>query len=474
MRLAAGILVCAALAFAQYPGQYPPGQYPPGQYPPGTYPPGTYPPNTYPTRLPGGVPVNLPVPEVKLPKKQPKEKGKDDELKVTMASVDGALRRMGEKDLYLQTAPKQVLRFRLLAKTQFRNKEGEPVRDSLLHPGDQLSVQVNTDDAETALKVTLLRTGSSSERAAAEQPLDESTIRVPRSEDLSKPRTVTARETNSSESPSESEPAKGDAKSDSPSNDGAPPVIPPSARQDPSSSDEQMIQHARAAAASFTAELPSYLVQQVTTRLFSTTFPASWQTIDVVTAEVAYVDGKEDYRDIKVNGAPVGSAPEKTGSWSTGEFGTTLEDILSTYTNANFKRRASDRIAGRPAAIFDYTVAASNSHWTIVSPDGRRVNPAYEGAIWIDRETHRVLRIEQRTNALPTDFPTSKAESVLDYAFARIEARTYLLPSKAEILGCMRGSGACTKNSIEFRNYRKFTTESNVKFDKEFLKPADR
>src|SRR5215471_4176474 len=130
----------------QYPpgGQYPPttypgggGQYPPGQYPPNTYPPNTYP-NTYPTRLPGGVPVNLPVPEVKLPGKQGKDKGKSDDVKTTVASVDGTLRKLGEKDLVLQTPKKAFLRFRLLSKTRFQNKAGEAVRDSLLHPGDQL------------------------------------------------------------------------------------------------------------------------------------------------------------------------------------------------------------------------------------------------------------------------------------------------------------------------------------------------
>src|ERR1700724_30713 len=59
----------------QYPtGQYPPGQYPPGQYPPAQYPPGQYP-NTYPTRLPGGIPVGLPIPEIKLPKKKNDKNG---------------------------------------------------------------------------------------------------------------------------------------------------------------------------------------------------------------------------------------------------------------------------------------------------------------------------------------------------------------------------------------------------------------
>ena len=216
MRTPVALLAFCGLALAQYPpGQYPPGQYPPntypGQYPPGTYP-GQYPPNTYPTRLPGGVPVNLPVPEVKLPKKQPKEKA-GDEVKMTMASADGTLRKMGEKDLFLQTGPQTILRFRLLAKTQFKNKAGEPIRDSLLHAGDQLSVQVKTDDDETALRVTLLRSGTESERKTAELPFDESSARPPKAEDLSKPRTVTARESApaDTEAAPEPDPAKGGA-----------------------------------------------------------------------------------------------------------------------------------------------------------------------------------------------------------------------------------------------------------------------
>src|SRR5689334_12491539 len=190
------LLVCASALSAQvgYPGQYPPGQYPPGQYPPGQYPPGQYPPNTYPntypTRLPGGVPVNLPVPEVKIPNKQPKGKGKADEVKTTVASVDGTLRKLGEKDLVLQTPKRALLRFRLLAKTKFQDKSGDAVRDSLLHPGDQLSVQVSPDDAETAVRVILVRAGTPNERHDAEFPYDQSVVRAPSPEDLGKSRTV--------------------------------------------------------------------------------------------------------------------------------------------------------------------------------------------------------------------------------------------------------------------------------------------
>ncbi len=458
----------AALSWAQYPpgqyppgtyppGTYPPGQYPPGQYPPGQYPPGQYP-NTYPTRLPGGVPVNLPVPTVGLPKKTSKDKGGDSESKIALAPLDGTLRKLGEKELFLQTNGKTVLRFRLLLKTQFRDKQGEPVRDSLLHPGDQLSVLVNPDDPETAVRVLFLREGTAAEKKSAEKPLEEA--RAPEARDIPKTRTTIATES----------PAPAPEVSETPppdkSDPSAPPFAPEAPREPRLETDAAIISDARAAAHAYTSGLPNFLAEQATTRSFSSGWPASWQEIDVVTATVAYVNGKEEYRDIKVNDIPTNVPPERSGSWSTGEFATTLEDVLSPATDAHFKRRGEDRIAGRPAIVFDYSVELAHSHWTLVSPDGRRYSPAYTGAIWIDRDTRRVLRIEQRSSAMPPDFPLNRAESTVEYGFVKIDKGNYLVPATSDNLACFSGSGGCSKNSIRFRNYRKFSTDSSVTFAK--------
>ncbi len=37
--------------------------------------------------------------------------------------------------------------------------------------------------------------------------------------------------------------------------------------------------------------------------------------------------------------------------------------------------------------------------------DGRQEAPAYNGAIWIDKESHHVLRIEMRAVGLAAGFP---------------------------------------------------------------------
>ncbi|MEO8596751.1 MAG: hypothetical protein ABI759_25760 [Candidatus Solibacter sp.] len=477
--LAALSAICLAMgvASAQYPTQYPPnqyptgGQYPPNQYPSGgQYPPNQYPnggqyPNTYPdNRLPGGIPM----PNIHLPSKKPKT---GEEVKVTLAAAEGTLRKLSDRDLLLQTGKRAVLRFRLLAKTKFLDKGGEPVRDSLLHPGDLLSVQTSPDDPETAVRITLVRSGTSAERSSAEQAVDAAAVRAPEAGDFGKAKTVTTRETAGTtdappESSDDSEAPKLKRAEGGGDDDSTPAPPTASGTKDPArNTDAQIIADARAAAQSFSAGLPDYLVEQVTGRFFSTGFPSHWQEIDVVTVDLAYVNGKEDYRNFRINGIP-GDSPERSGTWSTGEFGTTLEDVMSPTTNASFKRRGEEKMAGRTAIVFDYTVAQSNSHWIMVSPDGRQYKPAYTGAVWIDRDSRRILRIEQIAANFPRDFSISRAETKLQYAWVKIEQKTYLLPGSSENLGCMSGSGACTRNAIEFKNYRKFSSESNITFGK--------
>ena len=66
---------------------------------------------------------------------------------------------------------------------------------------------------------------------------------------------------------------------------------------------DQIISDARDAAVNFNAELPNFLVQQLTTRYQSSSLPVNWRAIDTVTADVACVDGNT-YRNVAINGRP--------------------------------------------------------------------------------------------------------------------------------------------------------------------------
>jgi hypothetical protein len=227
--------------------------------------------------------------------------------------------------------------------------------------------------------------------------------------------------------------------------------------------EDSLITKAREASEAYTETLPNYIVTQNTTRYVSTTTKPSWQAQDIVSAEVIYEAGKERYRNIALNGKPTKKSMEEIGgSWSTGEFASVLLDLFSRSTAAVFHSRGSDTVNNRATAKFDYFVNQANSHWT-VHGGSQSYRPAYNGAVWIDKETGRVLRIEMQSRQMPQDFPFDKVELASDYDFVRLGTmQQYLLPVHSENLSCQRGTSICSRNAIDFRNYKKFGSESTI------------
>jgi hypothetical protein len=232
-------------------------------------------------------------------------------------------------------------------------------------------------------------------------------------------------------------------------------------------SSDPVIQGAREAAASFIDTLPNYVVKQFTTRYQTDTAHGdrtSWQALDVVTADVVCENGKESYKNILINGKAPRDAVEKTGSWSTGEFATVLQGILAPYTDADFHGKRSTTIVNRAAFRYDYSVEQPNSAWHVYASAESYV-PGYTGSIWIDKENFRVLRIEMSARNMPRSFPLDTVESAVDYDYVLIGDQKFLLPTHSEALSCIRGTSECTRNVIDFRNYKKFGADTSITFD---------
>jgi hypothetical protein len=66
---------------------------------------------------------------------------------------------------------------------------------------------------------------------------------------------------------------------------------------------------------------------------------------------------------------------------------------------------------------------------------------------------------------MPRSFPLDQVESSVDYDFVAIGDGKYLLPIHSEALSCARGGSQCSRNVIEFRNYKKFTADTSITFD---------
>ena len=225
------------------------------------------------------------------------------------------------------------------------------------------------------------------------------------------------------------------------------------------------IEKARHVVETFTDSLPNYVCKEHIARFISTTRKADWQAQDIVGTDLVYVDHKEKYGNLTVNGKPWKKSMEQMqGSWSTGEFGTIVADLFAPETQTAFRARGSSRVGAHDADKFDFEVTQDNSHWKIMVPS-QAVLPAYRGSVWIDRSTSQILRIEMATYRMPVEFPMDKVESAVDFDFIRIAERQFLLPTHAETLACYRGTDNCTRNVIDFRNYHRFTGDSTIVFN---------
>lgn len=395
-------------------------------------------------------------------------------------TVNGILRRITDDDLVLQTDDKGVLKVALGITTKYYKASGAMIRGADLQPGDHLSIDVTQDEHGDfhAKSVNQAKVGTPSERAAASQPVQNSPVAVappdpndqgpPALKRGAPPRRVVS--SNDPQSPSRPSIHADDVNGVTRTPD-APNVDPNGVETDrvifPQSGDP-VIDKAREAAFTFSRTLPNFVVKQVTMRYETVAArggQTSWHTLDTVTADVVSEDGRESYKNILINGKPPKDGIEKaSGSWSTGEYSSVQLDVLSPATRADFHNKRSTAIANRAAYSYDFSVERANSHWSIHSNSDSWI-PEYTGVIWIDKDTSRVLRIELAARNMPKTFRLDTVESAIDYDYVVIGDGKFLLPVHSEALDCERGTNSCSRNVIEFRDYKKFTADTNITFD---------
>ncbi len=181
-----------------------------------------------------------------------------------------------------------------------------------------------------------------------------------------------------------------------------------------------------------------------------------WQAQDIVTADVAYEDGHESYKNIKIgNKATAQSMEEIPGTRSSGEFATLLIEVMDPGGRAAFRRTGSDSVRGRSSYTYKFEIRQNQlamESGVAFTALFSRLMAARSGSI---KKSSRVLRIEMDARKIPTLFPFDTIETTADYDYVRLESQSFLLPVESEILGCQRGSSICSRNKIEFRNYHR-------------------
>lgn len=248
-----------------------------------------------------------------------------------------------------------------------------------------------------------------------------------------------------------------------------PPAPPPSAAPaeippPPASEWKKIIENVREYAMNYTRQLPDFICTQVTRRYVDPSGLEFWQAQDTLTARLSYFEQREEYKLVSINGRYTDLPYDRVGgATSMGEFGSMMREIFDRKTQATFRWERWATLRGRRMHVFHYRVEQPNSQWWLIYENRDRYNPAYEGLIYVDRDTGVVARITLEAKDLPPGFPITAAATVLDYDLAEVGDHKYMLPLRAEVR--MRQGRMLSRNEVEFRMYRKFAAEAVITFE---------
>jgi hypothetical protein len=228
-----------------------------------------------------------------------------------------------------------------------------------------------------------------------------------------------------------------------------------------------LLEQARAAALQYSASLPDFLCTEVVRRMDDPQGNGWWQDLDTLTVKLSYFGHREDYKLMEIDSKPAPPEYELVaGAWSAGEFGTRLYSLFDPRSQGDFRWKGWSTLRERRVARFSYRIARENSSYELVYgselAEPNAIIVAYHGDVYVDEETHMVLRLTLRAE-IPHGFPINANDSSVDYEFAEVGGKRYLLPSHAHSMVKSRKYAA--ENNDEYREYRKFQAEATVTFD---------
>ncbi len=447
-------LALAIAAVAQYPQGVPPPAPAPGSNP-----------------LPGGRP--LPQPEISRPEKSKKKKKQQQDSVLPTLTVDGRTLLNDGKKLVIHTEDGRWITMTLDTATKWTRAGGE-IEPSKVIPQTTVRIEATQDDEAnlTATSVELLKDVPPEEAksAAAKTITDDDLTRPTILHDPDAPDRPVLRHQKPkpaiTESPAaDTKSAAADTKATPKSGSGEMDfTIDDSAAPPRRTFGSELLDRATDWTAHFMEGLPNYTVEQITTRYVQQSRSEDWQPQDMISAKVIYENGSEKYQDISLNGKKTNkNMMELGGQRTTGEFGSMLRGIFEPVRNTDFKFYRSAALHDADAVIYDFKVALPNSDWTIIV-GGQTLRPAYSGSIWVDKKTAQVRRLEVQADNIPKDFPLDQVQTEIEYDEVSFGTQKFLVPTHAENLSCERGLPFCAKNTIDFRNYHRYTGESNVTF----------
>jgi hypothetical protein len=221
-------------------------------------------------------------------------------------------------------------------------------------------------------------------------------------------------------------------------------------------------------ATNYTSTLPNFMCVEVTRQFADRRSQEDYRSLGTILAKVGYREGEEKYEVYSVNGKYTSDTDMRNlhvgGAISTGEFGSLMKEIFDPRSDAEFNWDHWATLRGRRMAVFSYSIDSGHSSWSIsYQNDEQRIITAYQGLVYGDPDTGEVDRIKFVAVNIPKTFPVRATNEQLDYDLVDISGQKYVVPLAAKLW--MKSDEGTLKNEIEFRGYRKFSSDYDIKYE---------
>ena len=231
----------------------------------------------------------------------------------------------------------------------------------------------------------------------------------------------------------------------------------------------EIIERTRRMVRVYIDKLPNFICTRTTRTSWDRPGTALERPPKTVVAEGRFVDGRESYSVVSVNGKPWEDPKDPRQNGIGGGLGSNLARWFQPQAKTQFERSSDAMVRGRQAYAF--RTANSRPMYVVyaggVDPGGSYRLPAhvgFRGWVFIEKTSGNVLRmVAEESLGIPATHPVRQCSFRIDYDYVPVADSVHLLPVKQVVWWHMR-SGSTIRDVIDYTGHRRFDVESSMTF----------
>lgn len=225
---------------------------------------------------------------------------------------------------------------------------------------------------------------------------------------------------------------------------------------------DEILRRIRASMMKHLSQLPNYTCHEAIDRAIRPR-TGSFQHMDRVELEVAFTAQGELFAtaaDGQFQDQPVFKMVP-SGTMASSPMGSHVDALFATDM-AEFKFAGETKRDGHKTYRFDFHVSQEKSQYLVRHNSVEAIVP-FKGSIWVDTETLDLVRVELKTEHIPSRVGVAVVEEVMRYDPIHIGNTDFSLPQHSQLM-TVDDTGFYSLNEVHLENCREYVGQSQITY----------